>query len=177
MQMPEAPRTVGFVEGTLFSTVQPYTWRIGKTQLRIVIPEGFVTDYASIPKNLQGFLRSQDRYSRAALIHDYLYWSQLCSRKQADNLFLIAMMESEVPLLKRQPIYQAVRVGGWKAWNDNAAERKGNWPRVIPRDYWMLADEMTWTQARKYLKERGVSDPAFRVEPTVCDVGNGTTVP
>ncbi len=177
VQMPEAPRTVGFVEGTLFSTTQPYTWRIGSTLLKIIIPEGFVTDYASIPRNLQGFLRSQDRYSRAALIHDYLYWSQLCSREQSDNLFLIAMIESGVPWVQRKPIYEAVRRAGGTAWRSNTVEKRGRWPRVIPNEYWMLADDQTWAQARNYLKVRGVNDPAFRIDPRICAIGNQTNVP
>ena len=57
---------------------------IGSTNERIVVPKGFVTDFASI---LQAFwalgLSPHGQYSRAAVVHDYLYWSQSCSRYRA----------------------------------------------------------------------------------------------
>ena len=40
-----------------------------------------MTDYASIPSVLWSFgLSPHGLYSRAAVIHDYLYWTQLCTR-------------------------------------------------------------------------------------------------
>lgn len=62
----------------------------------ITVPSGFVPDGASIPRILHIAIPTTGWYGRAAIIHDYLYWSQLCTREQADNLMLIAMKESTV---------------------------------------------------------------------------------
>ena len=40
-------------------------------------------------------------YTRAAVIHDYLYWAQPCTREQSDNLLMIAMKESGVSWFRR----------------------------------------------------------------------------
>ncbi|AWB80034.1 hypothetical protein I5V32_05040 [Stenotrophomonas maltophilia] len=45
------------------------------------------------------------------MIHDCLHWSQLCPRKQADNLMLIAMKESNVSTIDHVAIHMAVRKG------------------------------------------------------------------
>src|ERR1700709_1690961 len=70
----------------LFADVR---YRIGQSDTVIRVPRGFVTDFASIP---QGFwslnLSPNGRYSKAAIVHDFLYWTQACSRDQADNLLV-----------------------------------------------------------------------------------------
>lgn len=39
----------------------------------LTVPAGFVTDYASIPQRLWSLYSPHDVYSRAAVVHDYLY--------------------------------------------------------------------------------------------------------
>ena len=70
------------------------------------MPKGFVTDFASIPQAFWSFgLSAHGRNSKAAIVHDYLYWTQGCSREQADNLLMIAMKESSVDTGQRIAIY------------------------------------------------------------------------
>ena len=97
----------------------------------IVVPEGFVTDYASIPKIFWSFLPSWGPYGPAAVVHDYLYRRRDTitvpdpdtpaqkiknSRKIADKIFKVAMKHCGVGWIKRNIIYWAVRLCGWKAW-------------------------------------------------------------
>src|SRR5215203_3815462 len=118
-QQPSSPSTRGFLNGTEFILERPFTYIIGSTRTSITIPAGFVTDFASIPAPLRGILERQGQYSRAALVHDYLYWAQGCSRLQADNLLMIAMKESAVGTAERNSVYRGVRAGGSSAWRSN----------------------------------------------------------
>jgi len=71
--------------------IEHLRYQIGQTSTVIVVPRGFVTDVASIPQAFWSFgLSAHGRYSKAAIVHDYLYWTQGCSREQADNLLMIA---------------------------------------------------------------------------------------
>jgi len=67
-----------------------------RTGLRIVVPKGFVTDFASVPRALHSMIGPTGRYTNAAIVHDYLFWTQSCTRKQSDNLMAIAMREGGV---------------------------------------------------------------------------------
>ena len=46
---------------------------------------GFQTDLASIPRFLWAVLPPFGRYTNAALVHDWLYTFQPCTRAQADS--------------------------------------------------------------------------------------------
>lgn len=83
----------------------------------IEVPENFITDLASVPKILWNVFEPFGKhYTRAAVIHDYLY-SKDCiykeiTRAEADNIFLLIMKERGVPFWKRQLMYRAVRLFG-----------------------------------------------------------------
>ena len=89
-----------------------------------VIPAGFVTDGASVPRGLWNLFPPYGRYSKAALIHDFLYQFGAMTRAQADYVFLEAMKELGVGFLARWAMYSGVRAGGWAAWNGYARQRE-----------------------------------------------------
>lgn len=86
----------------------------------IVIPRGFATDFASIPRLFQvAFPPYHDDYGKAAVVHDYLYRTQsLATRVVADAIFREAMAVLGCPAWKRLLLYYAVRLGGWAPWNN-----------------------------------------------------------
>lgn len=168
---PPSPSTNGFIEGTWFMLNQPYRYRIGSSNAVLTIPRGFVFDYASVPPPLTLIYPSQGRYSRAALIHDYLYATGVCTRLQSDNIFLIAMRESGVPKEARIEIYTGVRLGGEDAWDRNAADRQARRPRIIPPRFAYLT-EGTWPQARATLIANGVRDQPPQISAAFCAKGN-----
>jgi hypothetical protein len=101
-----------FDDNKFWVTVEPLEYTIGSTSDRIVVSEGFVTDFASIPQSLWSLgLSPHGQYSRAAVIHDYLYWAQACTREQLDWLLLIAMKESNVGGFGEFLVYQGVDKG------------------------------------------------------------------
>jgi len=95
--------------------LEPFTWG------DITVPEGFISDFASVPTLfLDGLFPSFDSYAPAAVVHDYLYatgglYGQY-TRKQADDLFLEIMKELGIPWWKRSLMYRAVRLGGGSGW-------------------------------------------------------------
>ncbi len=86
----------------------------------VVVPAGFKTDLASVPRLFTRIFPPYGRYSMAAIVHDYLYSSYCkydCTRQGADRIFLDAMIDRGVSVFTRQCLYRAVRVGGWAPWN------------------------------------------------------------
>lgn len=67
----------------------------------IIVPTGFETDGASIPRPLWWFLPTWGRYSRAAVVHDYLCRTKTPSRRKADAVFFDAMVECGVNVTVR----------------------------------------------------------------------------
>jgi hypothetical protein len=92
---------------------------------KIIIPAGFMTDGASIPKVFQSFFSKTGIYLMPAILHDWLYKAgcpQSMPRKEVDRLFLHYMKLYGVGWLTRRSIYTAVRIGGWGSWRKIKAE-------------------------------------------------------
>lgn len=66
------------------------------------------TDLASVPSWLWWFIASYGRHSRAALLHDYLIADDRTKDRTADHAFRVALRESEVPILRRWLMWNAV---------------------------------------------------------------------
>lgn len=95
----------------------------------VPVPNGFQTDFASIPRIFWPILPPVGRYSKAAVIHDFLcaecetynyQYNQysIRTRQEADEIFLEAMTILEVKPWKRTLMFLAVRLWGmvseWK---------------------------------------------------------------
>lgn len=95
------------------------------------VPIGQKTDFASVPRVFVWFLPRYGRYTKAAILHDYLWEVEVpkgMSRLDADGLFRRAMRELKVPFLRRWIMWAAVR---WAALfkPDGLSE----WWKEIPR--------------------------------------------
>ena len=97
----------------------------------IEVPKGFVTDFASVPRLIQWLVPRWGKYGNAAIIHDWLYWQQGGSRREADLVLLEAMAVIKVFPLLKYVIYCAVRIFGWYAWLRNRADRASGYNRVL----------------------------------------------
>ena len=153
------------------------TYSIGNTGVVLTVPAGFVTDYASIPRGFWGIASPQDNYSEAAIVHDYLYWTQSCTRSQADNIFLVAMKEASVNPFRRWFIHRAVRSAGQSSWNENAEQFKEGLPRIVPKENFKLTAKDQWPAFRKALADKGIHDPVIPKNLPYCLIGNSTDVP
>jgi len=93
---------------------------------------GFQTDFATIPRPFWVILPQWGRYGNAAVIHDWLYWTQTRPRRAADAIFLEAMGVLDVSGPIRYTLFWAVRLFGWLAWYRNRADRAAGFDRVRP---------------------------------------------
>jgi len=162
-----------FVDGQHWIVRQPLTYRVGVSNASLTVPVGFVTDFASIPQALQSIIRQNGLYILPAVVHDYLYWKQSCTREQADQLFMLAMIENKVADVHRFPIHAAVRAAGSFAWDDNAKERAANLIRILPKDRMTITAATLWPDYRLKLAQDGVvNGPDNDVSPAFCARGS-----
>jgi hypothetical protein len=79
------------------------------------IPDGFVSDGASIPQQAWSFVGGplSGRYRRAAILHDYLLRHQIVSVDQAHAVFLRAMRADGVTEEQADLFYHAVVGATW----------------------------------------------------------------
>jgi len=98
---------------------------------RITVRVGFQTDFASIPRLFWAVLPRWGRYGNAAVVHDWLYWTQERPRAAADAIFHEGMGVLGVHRVTRWIIYGAVRAFGGFAWIRNRADRAAGFDRVL----------------------------------------------
>jgi WD40 repeat protein len=112
----------------------------------VQVPQGFVTDFASIPRLFWSSLRPDGDYAYAAVIHDYLYWSQETDRETADEIFRQAMIDFKIPSVTAWAIHKAVRLGGEKYWRQVPELKAKGEKRILKT----LPDDplITWDQWR-----------------------------
>jgi len=178
-QLPIPPPVVKpFADSRDWMLVETVEYSIGNSGVTIIVPKGFVTDFASIPQPLWSFgLSPYGRFSKAAIVHDYLYWKQDCTREQADNLLLIAMKESGVSRSQQSEIYVGVRAGGETAWESNRKDRAAGLIKIIPDDRLNFPYEINWPDYRKQLFDLGVKEPQTTDPSAYCSFGNSADVP
>lgn len=78
----------------------------------IIVPAGFQTDLASIPRVPIIYLFMGDRAHRAAVVHDWLYSQGILSRKMADAVFREASAVTGIDTVTRWLMWLGVRIGG-----------------------------------------------------------------
>jgi hypothetical protein len=86
----------------------------------ILIPEGFVTDGASVPRGLRWlFSRVGAAHQVAALLHDYLYAGQFTTRREADRLYYRVCKDVGVGGVAAGLMFVALYLFGGVAWFNN----------------------------------------------------------
>jgi uncharacterized protein DUF1353 len=83
----------------------------------VVVPPGFITDFASTPRVLWDLMPPDAyEYSAAAIVHDRLYETHEKTRSEADAIFYDAMQLHGTGRVKRYLMWLAVRLGGKQAY-------------------------------------------------------------
>lgn len=99
------------------------------------VPEGMKTDFASVPRVFVWFLPRYGRYTKAAILHDYLWRNAVRTGEltlaEADGLFRRAMWELGVPFLRRWLMWGAVRIGALTKPGGRKGWLRDSW-RAIP---------------------------------------------
>jgi hypothetical protein len=103
--------------GDYWTILQPLVYMSDLARNTFVVPEGFVTDFASVPRLPLMFLLAGNEAHEAAVVHDFAYSRQEMTRSQADALFEEAAIASGEPEWRARLMWLGVRAGGWVAWN------------------------------------------------------------
>lgn len=82
-----------------------------------IVPRGFRTDLASVPRLPIIFLLTGDSSSEAAVVHDMLYTDKPVPRRVADAVLREASAVTGVPWWRRNLMWAGVRLFGWSHWN------------------------------------------------------------
>ncbi len=90
---------------------------------QVVVPTGFLTDFASVPRLPLVYLLAGNTGHRAAVVHDFLYTTQPVSRSMADGIFRCALSDDGEPWWRAQIMYAAVRLFGGPAWSRYTSAR------------------------------------------------------
>lgn len=112
-------------DGKTWVILSDFGYAVGSEESNDVInvPIWNFTDFASVPRILWIVLPRWGKYGNAAVIHDWLYWDQSRTRKEADEIFLEGMGVLEVGAWTKYAMYWAVRAFGWYAWSKNAKKK------------------------------------------------------
>lgn len=143
-----APALVPFAGQDYWYLERPLIWESNNTHpSKLVVPKGFVTDFASIPNMFWTWLPRIGRYGLPAIAHDWLYWEQFTERAAADLLLDAAMGELKVSGLQRSLIYRAVQLFGGFAWDRNGKDKQGGAKRILKKV--PPAAEISWEEWRQ----------------------------
>jgi hypothetical protein len=83
---------------------------------RIIVPAGYVTDFASVPRIPIAYLLFGGRANAAATIHDWLYTTGIFPKCVADGVFYEAMRASGLRWDRAWWMWLGVAWGGGRAW-------------------------------------------------------------
>jgi hypothetical protein len=121
--------TVRRVDANTWALVDDLVYR-GNRQ-RFVVPAGFHTDFATVPRVVTWLVPRFGAYTLAAILHDWLVTagirSGVVSAREADGIFRRVMRESGVPVLRRWLMWAGVR---WGALTDE--RRRAGWLASAP---------------------------------------------
>lgn len=120
------------VNSELWSLTRPLHYR-GRDQ-GFTVPEGFYTDFATVPGIMTWLVPKTGKYTEAAVLHDYLCTRGielgLVSSRDADGIFRRTMRELGVGPVRRWLMWAGVRWGAVA----NPVRRPGVWmdlPRMM----------------------------------------------
>lgn len=114
--------TVRRRDDTTWTVVEPLVYR-GRDDT-FVVPGGFPTDFASVPRVVVWLVPRFGRYTLPAILHDWLVSEGLrrglVSPRDADGIFRRSMRELGVPVVRRWLMWTGVR---WGALTDRRRRR------------------------------------------------------
>lgn len=94
-----------------WKTLQEFVFYYGLGSY-VTVPEGTVTDFASVPRFLWGMFPPIGKYTQASVVHDFLVTEGKLSWKECADVFLEAMITLEVSKWRRDVMYFFVRAYG-----------------------------------------------------------------
>jgi hypothetical protein len=105
------PLTVTKIGARTWRVERAFTYFIGteNSDNFIVVPNGFETDFASVPRFFWRILPPDGEYTQAAVLHDFMI-THGWLKSTSDFVFYEAMGVLQVPSWKRSVMFFAVRM-------------------------------------------------------------------
>jgi len=108
-----------YLKKDIYRVVEGFTFRTHEG-VNVIVPNGYLTDGASVPKIFRSWINPWGRHGRASIIHDllcdfYTVSDDLGNLRTVEDdelnlIFLEAMQTDEVRSLKKKLIYNSVRL-------------------------------------------------------------------
>lgn len=150
MRASESPLKMQRFSDPIYILLDPITWKPNSDQVgfpEIIVPRGFVTDLASIPRIFWSILRPDADYAYAAIIHDFLYWQQTLPKHKADTILKMSMEDFQLSRPIVASIYYAVVILGKTAWSTNRNAKANGESRILQK--FPLDAKITWEQWKR----------------------------
>ncbi|MNF69611.1 hypothetical protein D3C85_570190 [compost metagenome] len=162
-------------DGKYWVLHQPLEYRDPATGMVVTAPRGFATDLASVPRMFWTVFPPCGQYTPAAVIHDYLYWTQPenCNKECADSILLNAMSDANVSEKTRKSIYYAVKYAGQKSWDDNAKAKRNHAIRFVPEEYMNFGSYDTWQQIEERIR---IGKTVEAIRPAISEKSPDNTI-
>jgi hypothetical protein len=143
------PRVIPFGDWDYYYIDDDLKWtpNPGQSFKPVNVPKGFVTDLASVPAFRWGAYPPTGRYAYAAIVHDYLYWTQTLTQKESDDILKAAMEDSRVDSTTVSRFHWWLGQVGARAWASNQQAKKNGEKRFLvafPQDRLI-----SWTEWKK----------------------------
>ena len=124
--------TPDFENERLWVVTSPIRYRVSDVyDWEITVPAGFKSDLASLPP-LTAFLvrmrKQQHRINSGAILHDYIYATQGCSRSIADSIVEGQWRDDGIPRLEAKLFRTSVQLFGKRAYKTGPARLAANCP-------------------------------------------------
>ena len=162
-----------FVDGRNWIVRQPLVYTIGVSKDSHVPSIRIRNRLRKHSPDISFFLRQNGSYLLPAVVHDYLYWKQTCTRDQSDQILRLGMIENQVPELQRVAIYGAVRFAGGFAGKLTRARQAARLLRIIPPDRLNIGPNKLWPDYQRELFKAGVvGESGIPISMSFCARGD-----
>jgi hypothetical protein len=105
------PLTATKLEGRLWYVEKEFTYYIGEDEIEsVTVPEGFVSDLASVPRGLWNICPPDGSYTQASVLHDFCCLYATWPISKTDYIFYESMKVLGVPQWNRWMMWTAVRI-------------------------------------------------------------------
>lgn len=101
---------VEFINGHTWLLLEDFAYDSDLLKRIVVVPAGFLTDFASVPRGLWNILPKTE-YGQAAVVHDFLCRYGEVTRKEADLVFKEALEHLGASSRRVKVMYWGVRIG------------------------------------------------------------------
>lgn len=166
-----APQVRQIGEGKTWLLRTPVVYRAG-TGDSLVVPAGFVAEFAGVPVWLHRFLAPGESFAGPAVVHDYLYWTRHCTRAEADAIFRRAMTEQQVADSAVRQFGEGASSWGGAAWRAYERDRARRLPRFVTPGARPDGSLETWPQYRAYLRDSAAApEPRLVASRGLCALG------